>query len=255
MSGKLDWGKDTKQRRARENGHESVDGGWQSPGIGKPIRSTSRNNDKVVVIRHGKQPSPNLITAKARTVTLGGAPGNKRSATVKAVHSFRQPLAKARSKGKSKANLARNTVGDPRRNRKNMAKLYSANVVKISRKPALASPHDLSWEEFREFHNESLTVNQLCDRLMPVVRAYARDGVRRPLAVAGKLNKDRHKTALGHAWTGRLTRFLLTLLFAPPMSSTPKSDDLPKEALEATLTAEKIASRLGHLGRIVTAEK
>jgi hypothetical protein len=117
---------------------------------------------------------------------------------------------------------------------------------------------DLSWEEFREFHNESLTVNALCDRLMPIVRAYARNGVRKPLDVAGQLNRDKHKTALGHAWTTRLTRFLLTLLFNPPTSPAPGATEASapsKRVMEVTVTAELIASRLAHLGRIVRAGK
>lgn len=50
--------------------------------------------------------------------------------------------------------------------------------------------------------------------LLPMIRAFARAGYRKPRDVSRLLNRSRVKTFAGHHWTPRLTFFLLSYAFA-----------------------------------------
>lgn len=74
------------------------------------------------------------------------------------------------------------------------------------------------WQEMTEaemvhYHSDSVSIADLFKVLEPIVKAYARTGVRKPRDVALRLTKDGHKTAIGREWTPRLTQFLLALMF------------------------------------------
>lgn len=58
MSGRLDWQKNSKERKAVENGWESVDGHFQSPGIGRPKRPSARDQEEVVIVRSSRTAAP-----------------------------------------------------------------------------------------------------------------------------------------------------------------------------------------------------
>lgn len=253
MSGKLDWGKDSKRRRAVENGSESVEGSYVSPGIGRPVRPPTRSDEKVVVVRHGSKPSAGLVTTRTRVVAPStGQPKRK------IVHTSRQPLPKAPRPKKGGAGAGGRQKGThPKSHAVKLGRGRSRKPEKPPTKAvsAVGEPgYDLTWEEFREFHNESVTVNELCDRLGPVVRAYARDGTRKPPDVANRLNKDKHKTALNHAWTRRLARFLLSLIFNTAQGDAAINTS-KKQHQDATVTVDQMAERLARLGRVVRAEK
>lgn len=115
-------------------------------------------------------------------------------------------------------------------------------------------------QEMAHFHSKKKSVQQLCDELMPAVRAYARDGDRKPRNVAMRLNRDGHRTQLGSRWTPRLTYFLLGLVFLPtektlgtgkPAGRPEKSYGGPRSTKPPTpMTPHEMARRLSKIGRV-----
>jgi hypothetical protein len=65
--------------------------------------------------------------------------------------------------------------------------------------------------------------NSLLEHVGPLVRAYAKDGYRKPRDVSRLLNKDGVTTACGAKWTPRLAWFLLGFLFEEPNKNKPKN--------------------------------
>lgn len=131
-------------------------------------------------------------------------------------------------------------------------------VLKAITRPGKARTFDMTRQEMAHFHSKKKSVQQLCDELLPVVRAYAKNGIRKPRQVAEKLNRDGYRTLLGARWTPRLTYFLLGLIFMP----SPKSASAAKvnHATETSggltgssdpMTPEEMARRLSQLGRVV----
>lgn len=123
---------------------------------------------------------------------------------------------------------------------------------------------EMTAAETAHFHGPKINVAQLCDRLGPVVKSYARAGTRKPRDVAVRLNKDGHRTAAGGPWTPRLVHFLLTLVFSetagradkqtPPAQPAPRLQPRVDRKLEP-LTRDIIASRLSALGRVTVGRK
>ena len=109
--------------------------------------------------------------------------------------------------------------------------------------------------EMVHFHSEQMHVADFCDNLDPIVRSYARAGVRKPLEVSQRLNRDGHRTVNNSRWTPRLTFFLLGLLFNEPKGP---ADERPSGNVwgQATgpLSSDEIASRLSRLGRVIRKE-
>jgi hypothetical protein len=140
--------------------------------------------------------------------------------------------------------------------------VVNAKVVAAPKPPART--YDITRAEMGHFHSKKTTVQQICDKLMPVVRAYARAGIRKPRQVSERLNMDGHRTVQGARWTPRLTYFLLGLIFMPNRESTGNAkagnrdtvDGAPKvqESTEA-LTPEEMARRLSRLGRVVLSDE
>jgi hypothetical protein len=116
---------------------------------------------------------------------------------------------------------------------------------------AASLKYDLTWLEFPHFHNDKIPLSDLCDRLEPVVRRYARDGIRKPLDVADALNRDKHRTARGAKWTARLTRFLLALIFEVPKDRAASDASVAPSSADVTMNVDDMARRLARLGRIV----
>lgn len=120
-----------------------------------------------------------------------------------------------------------------------------------------ARTYDMTRQEMAHFHSKKKSVQQLCEELLPVVRAYAREGDRKPRDVAARLNREGRRTLLGSRWTPRLAYFLLGLIFMPAESTTTEKDsewsDGPKEtpAPSGPMTSEEVARRLSKLGRVV----
>jgi hypothetical protein len=106
--------------------------------------------------------------------------------------------------------------------------------------------------DLAHYRTESLTQEEFCEKLRPVIRKYAKEGTRKPRDVAVRLNFDDHKTARGARWTPRLTHFLLGFLFqpaarkrhhsnGPKAAKVPAADRNPKS--RNRLTTEEIAKR------------
>ncbi|MDX8433272.1 hypothetical protein RFN25_07470 [Mesorhizobium abyssinicae] len=124
---------------------------------------------------------------------------------------------------------------------------------------------DLTEAETIHFHGPKINVAQLCDRLGPVVKSYARSGTRKPRDVAVRLSKEGHRTAVGAPWTPRLVRFLLALVFsdksaragkeAPPPASPSQRSQPRADRNREPLTQDDIASRLSALGRVTVRGK
>lgn len=116
---------------------------------------------------------------------------------------------------------------------------------------AASLKYDLTWLEFPHFHNDKVPLSELCDRLEPVVRQYARNGIRKPRDVANALNRDKHRTARGAIWTARLTRFLLALIFEVPKEQAAGTASVVPSAAGVAMTVDEMARQLARLGRIV----
>jgi len=58
---------------------------------------------------------------------------------------------------------------------------------------ANALKYDMTWLEFREFHDDERSVNELCGRLEPIILYY--EWNKRPRDVSKKLNEDGYRTA------------------------------------------------------------
>jgi len=112
--------------------------------------------------------------------------------------------------------------------------------------------------EMAHFNSEKVGLGELFARLEPVVKAYAREHTRKPPDVARRLNADGYRTADGAAWTPRLVRFLLALMFndfkghkqtaAPIAKLVPKS--APKNLAVSMDDKDEIARRLSALGKV-----
>lgn len=124
-----------------------------------------------------------------------------------------------------------------------------------------ARTYDMTRQEMGHFHSKKKSVQQLCDELMPMVRAYSREGDRKPRDVAVRLNRDGYRTLLGSRWNPRLTHFLLRLIFMPSQSDggvnkKPKRPEGPRNApgspeRTGPMTPDEMARLLSKIGRVV----
>ncbi len=134
--------------------------------------------------------------------------------------------------------------------------------------PQRLSKYDMTAAETKHYHSRTISVAELCRMLEPIVKTYARAGVRKPRDVAVRLNADGYRTANGSPWTPRLTHFLLGLIFneaTPDGKSTdphltelkiqPHGERLRSAGETSPLTQAEMASRLSALGRIVVKQK
>jgi hypothetical protein len=137
-----------------------------------------------------------------------------------------------------------------------------AKAIAPPRKPAVPSKHDMTAAEMVHYHSKKISVADICEKFEPIVKTYARAGVRKPRDVAVRLNADGHRTANGSRWTPRLTHFLLGLIFLEPARTKDDGDSisLPRPTSTPTekasdnylpLTQTEMARRLSELGRIV----
>lgn len=67
--------------------------------------------------------------------------------------------------------------------------------------------------ERAHYQSKSLTMEEFCSRLRPVIKKFAREGTRKPRDVAIRLNFAKIKSASGASWTPRLVYILLSHLF------------------------------------------
>jgi hypothetical protein len=154
----------------------------------------------------------------------------------------------------------------PRSSTKPLRQSKPAQIVRRKQKPknAKGSKYDMTSAEMAHFDNRNLTLADLFSKLEPVVKAYARDGTRKPRDVAARLNAHGYKTASGSKWTPRLVYFLLSLMFndTPTSVSNKKPDGESRQSAGARqkttpmpasdgLSLDEIAKRLSRLGRIV----
>ena len=119
--------------------------------------------------------------------------------------------------------------------------------------------------EMFHFNSDTVGLGDLFAKLEPLVRAYAREHTRKPPDVSRRLNAEGHRTAAGDAWTPRLVRFLLALMFndsaktakQPPVGSGqvlrrgPEASARPAVAMD---DKDEIARRLSSLGRVKIAK-
>jgi hypothetical protein len=73
------------------------------------------------------------------------------------------------------------------------------------------------------FSSDTVGLGELLAKLLPVVKAYARAQIRKPVDVSPRLNAEGYMTAEGVPWTPRLVHFLLALMF-----NDPKADEKPE---------------------------
>jgi hypothetical protein len=93
----------------------------------------------------------------------------------------------------------------------------------------------LTAAEHCHFSFGSVQEHHLLEELRPVVRAFARGGIRKPRDVARALNGAGKRTACGEHWTPRLVWFLLRKIFVPgsarkPLSRGSDRPDRPRSA-------------------------
>ena len=108
------------------------------------------------------------------------------------------------------------------------------------------------------FHSKKKSVQQLCDGMLPIVRSYAKNGIRKPRQVAEMLNRDGHRTVSGAKWTPRLTYFLLGLVFMPTERPAtigkPAASPSAERSTRPTptpMTIEDMATKLSQIGKVV----
>jgi hypothetical protein len=90
------------------------------------------------------------------------------------------------------------------------------------------------------------------DSVEPMVRAFARNGFRKPVDVSRLLNKQQVRTAAGQPWTPRLAWFLLGYLYsderkkrrASMRTARPKRRSEEKTTARQSLTKDELARRL-----------
>lgn len=125
--------------------------------------------------------------------------------------------------------------------------------------------YDMKKAEMVHFDNKKVSLAELFAKLEPVIKMYARDGVRKPKEVARRLNAEGYRTASDSNWTTRLVFFLLALMFNgngtdtedPEVSAKPRSvkPDHPRGPLPTIsaddMNADTIAERLSLFGRVV----
>ncbi len=75
------------------------------------------------------------------------------------------------------------------------------------------SGHYLTDRERRHFCFGAMTKERFLTKLIPIIGAAAREGIRKPREVSRLLNKENITTATGEPWTPRLTWCLLRLIF------------------------------------------
>ena len=142
----------------------------------------------------------------------------------------------------------------------------AAKIVASPSKSAVTTKYDMTTAEMIHYHSKEISIAELCDKLKPIVKIYARAGDRKPRDVAIRLNADGYRTANGSRWTPRLTHFLLGLIFlepTPPATkggsiSTPHKGSARRERVansKTRLTQTEIAKRLSALGRVIMKEK
>jgi hypothetical protein len=137
-------------------------------------------------------------------------------------------------------------------------------------RPADRKKKEESWgpmteSEMVHFNSDAVGLGDLFAELEPIVKAYAREHTRKPPDVSRRLNVEGHRTAAGSAWTPRLVRFLLALMFndsgktgkAPSILSdrAPRlQPDRPRRPAVAMDDKDEIARRLSSLGRVTMAK-
>jgi hypothetical protein len=138
----------------------------------------------------------------------------------------------------------------------------TAKIATSPRKPAVPSKYDMTTAEMVHYHSKTISVADFCAKFQPIVKTYARAGIRKPRNVAVRLNADGHRTANGSRWTPRLTHFLLGLIFLEPTpretkggsTSQPHTKSAPRKRTpndKTPLTQTEMAQRLSGLGRVV----
>lgn len=116
--------------------------------------------------------------------------------------------------------------------------------------------------EIKKFQSTKRSVADLCRQLEPIVKGYARVGIRKPREVADKLNSDGHRTADAQPWTTHLAFILLRQIFSgppregyeekqPSPNSTSKSDNPRRVSTkDEKITQDDLEKRLSALGRV-----
>lgn len=124
------------------------------------------------------------------------------------------------------------------------------------------SKYEMTEIEIRHFQSERWSVSGLCRQFEPIVKGYARTGIRKPRDVADQLNSDGHRTADEQPWTAHLTYILLGLIFSAqpsessnenrPSSPSANKGKSPRPASikDEQITQDDLEKRLSALGRV-----
>ncbi|MDX3808485.1 MAG: hypothetical protein QHC89_19110, partial [Bosea sp. (in: a-proteobacteria)] len=128
-----------------------------------------------------------------------------------------------------------------------------APATRTTREPS----GELTRDELRHFGGDEETLGRLLAIYAPLIRQYAREQVRKPKEVCVRLNRERHRTMAGEAWTNRLVFFLLKLLFSDrsPTASQAKPSAGPSIKHAAHQHRQASASRTSEAGEPTLAAK
>ena len=145
----------------------------------------------------------------------------------------------------------------------NLPKIRKKKILSVVDKKSSFDRHQMVEAEKVHFHTGDVHVANFCKNLEPVVKRYARSGIRKPIDVSKKLNEDGYKTACNSYWTPRITHFLLKLIFSDnrPYLDIKKSlsdTKITTSKLKTegdSLTHEELVSRLEKFGRVVVNNK
>jgi hypothetical protein len=133
-------------------------------------------------------------------------------------------------------------------------------------KKKLESWGPMTESEMVHFNSDTVGLGDLFGKLEPIVKAYAREHTRKPPDVSRRLNAEGHRTAADAAWTPRLVRFLLALMFnesektakQPSIGSgrvLRRGSEGPAQPAVTMDDKDEIARRLSSLGRVKIAKE
>jgi hypothetical protein len=114
---------------------------------------------------------------------------------------------------------------------------------------------DLLTEEMDHFGRNADTVGKFLQKFDPIIRQYAREGTRKPRAVADRLRAEGRRTMAGAHWTPRLAFFLLKLVFNEKSSKQASHKTANSTQPAAAPATDSWIEKLARLGKVTSSRK